>query len=362
LAEALERHSATAFSEDQFIWATADELGVDAVDLDSFPVCSERELQNPACPLVRPTKTEKIRWVQGLSLNDGELVYLPLVSVYITHPVVKGERFLSPISTGCAAHESYDAALLSAILEVIERDALSIAWLQKLPLPQIDFEDAAAALGEIWDLYQQSFKAVQVFFFNATTDLGIPVVYGLRVSPCDPRLHTVVACSSSVDPAAACRKVMLELASCAAWMRRTGTIPDDIENFNQLYHGSSYMGRQEQAHAFDFLLNGCARISLDRLAATSPVSPDEGNRAVLAMVIRRLSKLGYSVYAADISTDEALRAGMRVVRAVIPGLMPFSWIQRARYLGHPRLYQAPQAMGYPVHNEYDLNPYPQPFG
>ena len=363
LAEALERHCATVFSEDEFIWASANELGDRAVDLDSFPVCSERELQNPACPLVAPNKAEKIRWIQGLSLDNGELVYLPLVSVHITQPAVRSERFLSPISTGCAAHESYEAALLSAILEVVERDALSIAWLQKLRLPRIDFENPAAALGELWETYQHSSKGLQVICFDATTDLGIPVVYGLRVSSCDNRLRTVVACSSSFDPAAACRKIMLELASFAAWLRRTSDeVPADLEDFNQLHHGASYMARHEQAHAFDFLLNNDARIRLERVAANSPAQSIDDKRTMLAMVIRHLKRLGYAIYAADLSTDEAVRSGMRVVRVVIPGLMPFSWIKRARYLGHARLYQAPRVMGYPSRNEHELNPWPQPFG
>ena len=151
LAESLERYCATVFSEDQLVWASANELGSRAIDLDTFPVCSDREQQDPACPIRKPSKAEKIRWVQGLSLDNGDLVYLPLVSVYITKAATDAERFLHPISTGCATHTSYEMALLSAILEVIERDALSIAWLQKLQLPKIALEDPYAALGELWE-------------------------------------------------------------------------------------------------------------------------------------------------------------------------------------------------------------------
>jgi ribosomal protein S12 methylthiotransferase accessory factor len=362
LAEALERYCATVYSEDQFIWASANELRARAIDQDSFPVCSERELQNPACQLRRPSKEEKIRWVQGLSLSDGSLVYLPLVSIYITHPAAKAERFVNAISTGCAAHTSYETAILSAILEVIERDALSIAWLQKLQLPRIDLEDPIAALGELWERYQCSSKAIQVTFFDATTDLGVPTIYGLRVSSLDKQLHTVVACSSSLDPATACRKVMLELAACSAWLRRVGPVPDNEEDFNQLYHGASYMAREQQANAFDFLLDGPTRVPLAHVAANSPALSTHDSRTALAKVLAHLTTLGHSIYAADLSTDEALRADMRVVRVIIPSLMPFSWVQRARFLGHPRLYDAPRAMGFPVRDEPEINPWPQPFG
>lgn len=362
LGEALERYCATVFSEDQFIWATADELGSTAIDLDSFPVCSVSELSNPACPLQRPSKKDKIRWVRGLSLTDGRLLYLPLISAYLTSAASNSERFLNSISTGCAVHSSYESALLTAILEVIERDALSICWLQQLPLPTVELEGPATSLGELWTRYQSSSANLKITFYDATTDIGVPVIYGIRESTIDRRLHTVVACSSSLNPSCACRKVMLELASCTSWLRQGGSVPDLVEDFDQAFHGAAYMAHERHAHAFNFLLEGNKSLFLAQVGSDSPVDSGEDNKIALGKVLNRLSSLQYPVYAVDLSTDEAIRAGMRAVRAVIPGLMPFSWIYRARYLGHARLYHAPHAMGYPVRSEAEINSWPQPFG
>lgn len=362
LAEALERHCATTFLEGQYLWATADELHPEAVDLDTFPVCSDRELADPLCPLTKPSTTEKIRWIRAMSLADGARVYLPLLSVYITPPSVVAERFINPISTGCAAHLSLEMALLSALLEVIERDALSIAWLQQLPLPIIDFEDPVSVFGELWERFQCSSSALRIYFFDATTDLGIPTIYGLRVSDLDRTVHTVVACSSSLDALHACRKVMLELTSCAVWLRNGRTFPKDVRDFNKLHHGASYMGREKMALSFRFLIETPNRIPISHVAARSSSLLAETNGGRLANVVARVVSLGYSAYAAELSTDEALRVGMRVVRAVIPGLMPFSWVYRARFLGHKRLYAAPRAMGFRVRTENELNLSPQAFG
>jgi ribosomal protein S12 methylthiotransferase accessory factor len=52
---------------------------------------------------------------------------------------------------------------------------------------------------------------------------------------------------------------------------------------------------------------------------------------------------------------------MTVVRAVVPGLQPLTFHYRARFLGSPRLYEAPARMGYPVRAEAELNAWPQPF-
>jgi ribosomal protein S12 methylthiotransferase accessory factor len=66
-------------------------------------------------------------------------------------------------------------------------------------------------------------------------------------------------------------------------------------------------------------------------------------------------------YAVDLTTDEAVREGLRVVRVVAPQLQPLSFQYRARFLRNARLYKVPQAMGYPPKGEAELNSWPQPF-
>ncbi len=69
IAEGLERYSSCVYSEDQFIWSTAKELGASALDLKSVPVCSESELSHPRCPVHKPLADSPLRWVKGLSLH-----------------------------------------------------------------------------------------------------------------------------------------------------------------------------------------------------------------------------------------------------------------------------------------------------
>lgn len=105
MAEALERYSSSVYEERQFIWATANELGAEAIDLDTLPRCSEQEYAHPRCPIVPPDKEAPLRWVRGVSLMDGRVVWVPAVLVYLNLPFLSaGERICLPISTGCAAH------------------------------------------------------------------------------------------------------------------------------------------------------------------------------------------------------------------------------------------------------------------
>ncbi|CCF12861.1 ycaO-like family protein [Brevibacillus laterosporus GI-9] len=142
MAEGLERYSSCTYDERQFIWATADELGDDALDLRKVPVCSDAELRHPKCGVINPVTDAPIRWVKGISLLDQREVWVPAIMTYLHLSTESmGERFWLPISTGCATHESIEEALISAICEVIERDAISLTWLQQLSLPHIEFDE-----------------------------------------------------------------------------------------------------------------------------------------------------------------------------------------------------------------------------
>jgi ribosomal protein S12 methylthiotransferase accessory factor len=53
----------------------------------------------------------------------------------------QGEQTIGPsISTGQAAAASTEAALLGGLCEVIERDAFSIAWLNRLSMPEVQID------------------------------------------------------------------------------------------------------------------------------------------------------------------------------------------------------------------------------
>src|SRR5579864_3216087 len=140
VAEGLERYSSCVYDERQFIWATGNELGDSALDLATVPQCSEAELRHPRCP-----------------------IHMPAIS--------RGERFWMPISTGCADHTTIERALVSAICEVIERDAISLTWLHQLPLPRIEVDVAPEWLRSYLDRNARS-VGVEQYFFDATTERG----------------------------------------------------------------------------------------------------------------------------------------------------------------------------------------------
>jgi ribosomal protein S12 methylthiotransferase accessory factor len=358
LAEGMERYSCSVYSPEQFVRGCPAELPDPCLDLDTIPVCSERELANPKCPLVKPSKATSLRWVRGLCLENGQCVYVPAVMVYLHAGFVSSsEKIALPITTGCAAHISFEQAILSGIFELIERDAISMLWLQRIPFPRIEVDCLPPPLDIYWSAYQQSSRELEYVFFNATTDLGVPTVYGLQISRADKRVTTLVSCSSANTAAEAVAKVIRDMASCRIAFRQNRTCPMNYEDFHDVFHGAVYMARAENAGAFAFLLENRRRQLLSEIPSFNSENPKE----TLKRVLDTLQNKHMNVFAVDLTTDEAVRCGLRVVRILIPQLQPLSFWYRARYLGHPRLYEAPKRMGYHVYSEGDLNHQPQPF-
>lgn len=356
LAEGLERYSAAVFRNEQFISATAESLGDEALDLDDVPRCSATELAHPKCPLVLPDKTKQIRWVKALSLLDGRIVHVPAVMVY-SHVgyAVPEERFWLQISTGCAAHISYEQALLAGICEVIERDAISITWLQNLPLPRIEIDCVPPPLAPYWERYMKASTDLEYLFFDATIDLGIPTIYALQIAQHSSQAITLVACSTGPTIVDGIAKVIRDLGALRPAFRKERPVPDSWDDFTDLFHGATFMAKAESASAFHFLTQTKITRRLSQIQNEQPTNN------TLQSILNTLRQKNLSVYAVDLSTDEALRSDMRVVRVVIPELMPLSFRYRARFLGTPRLYLAPLTMGYPSHSEDELNSWPQPF-
>lgn len=356
-AEAIERYCAYAWRPEQFVWATAHELADAALDLDLLPQCSRLELLHPKCPLRAITKHSPMRWVHGLSLTTGRPAYVPAVIAFLqTGYVSDAERISLPISTGCAAHETYERAVVSGILEVVERDAISLLWLQQLALPEIVLDKYQGSPVEAyWREYLNSSADLEYRLFDATTDLGIPVVYGLQLCP-DRERATIVSCSAATDAFAALEKVLRDMTAVRLAFRTLRNIPAEWDDFREILDGATYMARVEQRPAFEFLLRTKARVNSSQLQRQE-LDP----AAALQQLMTRLRSAQMDVFVVDLTTDEAIRAGMRVVRVIIPGLQPLSFHYRARFLAHSRLYSAPEKMGYPVLKETELNPFPQPF-
>jgi ribosomal protein S12 methylthiotransferase accessory factor len=353
--EAVERYSSSV-PNPNIVWASQDDLGIGALDVESMPQCSAEELAHPKCLARKYDSSERIRWIDAWSFSDERPIAVPAVAVWLHLPAMtSSELFALPISTGCAAHTNLSKAVVNGICEVVERDSISLTWLQMLSLPPIEFDEGPPELFDALESAKLSGRAH--FFFDATTDVGVPTIYCVDEDLSSATMRHVVMCATDLDPARAVIKIVREIASSRIGLEQGQEVPTDVNDFHGVFHGAQYMGRPEMAGAFDFLLaSSTPRRQFSSISSFIGTPEDE-----LSLLLDVLTATNCTVLAVDISTRESMAVGIKAVRVLIPELMPLSFAYRTRFLGHPRLYSAPHAMGLRSLPESEINPNPQPF-
>ena len=370
IVESLERYSSCSWEAEELIWDTPAGLGDAAIGPERWPACSPTELADPQCGLIPSDPRIPLRWVRGWSLTRGREVFVPAVLVYLKLPVRSpSERFINMVSTGTAAHSDLREAVLGGLLEVVERDAIALTWLQRLRLPEVvvdpaDLDPEAAEYHRVGTSTE-----LTVHLRDATTDYGIPILYAVQTSEVDTELAQVVAATCDLDPQRALAKIHRELVSLRIALRSHARSPRAKEVTGQdmtVVGGALADAAPSMRHVFDFLLEGprptrrLADVGRSELRSTR--GPSAGSAAdPLARVVSALERAGSEAVVVDITTDEARQVGMHVVKALVPEAVPLSFSHHARYLATPRLYEAPRAMGLTAHDEAGINPVRQPF-
>lgn len=355
-AEAIERLAMLTVDPARIRVASAKSLGESALDFDRIPRCSARELRTPGCPVRPADKTRPIRWVEGINVDSGLSAYLPAVMTYMGMPQAPDELFWTPVSTGCAAHQTVAEAAVSALCEVIERDAVALTWLQRLPLPPLAEKCLTDQAREMIEWCRH--RDISTYLFDATTDLGVPVVYCLQTSDGtdDGSASQLVGCACAFDPLEAAEHAVMETLAIRRGFSRRRRRPRRYRDFTSITDGAAVMGVRSHRSAFQFLLDAAAKLEPQAPPDLSSIAPGER----LPFLIGRLASAGARVYATDLSTREVRDAGLVVLRVLVPELQPLPTRALAQYRAHPRLYTAPAMLGMRVLPCSRLNPYPQP--
>lgn len=356
IIEGIERYASCVFDPSGVQLKTWRQALFDgAFHWSELPRLSKTEFAHPACPIVKPDPDAPLRWIEATNLANGDPAVLPLI---MTHLHVRyrtmGEKVWLPISTGVAAHSTADAAICSGLIENIERDAISLTWIHELPLAPLD----PSGDDEVQRVVDMGARAGRrLMLFDASLDHSIPIVYCVDISERSP-LRTVVSCAADLSFHTAALKALREATSCRVALENTVARTEQVDEFIDVFDGAVFMGRPEQAGAFDFLVNN----------GVAPVAPDwhhevgvAGKELTDALVADVVRQTGSSVYATSLTTSECRDFGLEVWRVVTPGLQPLSFSPRAQFRTHPRVQEGPARAGFIPKKEEEQNVNPQPF-
>ncbi len=343
LMESIERYCA-AFSERmrlRFARARGDEFLLG----DELPLYAEHQYRQRAWPYRRLTRDSEIHWAAARSLATGRRRFLPAIMVYLPYRTDLPDEWICPsLSTGLACDWSRDRAVLTGLLEVCERDAFMITWLNRLSRPRLQVVPGSPLERRLQPLIDGSHA--QISFVDLTTDLDVPVVMAVCRRPLWGQPLITVGLSARPRRTEAAFKAFTEAAAEYARLR------------DLLGGGDTWRPEPDFRNVADFPLHSQAYVDPANQAAlrfltASPVEwplvddpgPELPAAAQVERYAARLAARGVDALVADLTTDDVRPSGLHVVKVVAPRAVPINAHHLAPPLGHERVFTVPRALG-----------------
>ncbi|MFY9826385.1 MAG: YcaO-like family protein [Thermoanaerobaculia bacterium] len=369
IGEAAERYCAYFYDRDAMVVGSYRELAEDAVSPDLLRLFSRQQIASFGAH--GPDYFDdgsRISWMWGYSLSERRPRLVPASLVYLNYRPEEGEAKIGfNASTGLAAGGTREEAILGGLLEIIERDAFTLAWQHRQIGRRIEVDDDGVQR-ELRTRLWADRPSVDVKIFDITTDVGVPVTFLVMRRQCEFGPVACVGTAARVSPRQALRKSMLEAAQAFPYFRYLMDSEKDWQpaaDFSNLttfdYHFLTYLKRPDLIPPAFAFCDACEeRVALSAIA-------DRSSGRVLADLEHCLACLrdaGYEVIVTDITTPDIAEVGFVAVRVMVPGLVPLHGDHRTPFLGARRLFEAPSRLGWERRGwrrDGGLNPFPHPF-
>jgi ribosomal protein S12 methylthiotransferase accessory factor len=314
LAEGVERYSARFGGFEQVIKSTYRELGAQAVHpaeltLDSDP---PKHLED-----------EVMGWVPAVSLISSKTRFVPAGLVYLSFD----ERY-EVDTNGCAAGETLEAATLSALLELIERDATALWWYNRVRRPPVDLARLRSARIDAVLRAARDCK-MRVNVLDITTDFAVPVCVAVAAGD---KPGIAIGLAAHPDPERCVWKALAEMSVPMAWL-------------SSPREGQDYWLGKSRIEQFTHLK--------PREGKTRRAAAAQAKAVDLHALVERARRLGLDVLTVDLTRPELQ---IPVVRVLVPGLRPLG-----RRLAAGRLYEVPVKLGWLARPRKPEQMIPMPF-
>lgn len=310
--EAIERYAALAFmpSAGELLQCCWRDLGRSALDPNDLNRQSEADAQT--------LRSGKTLWCRGIWVGSGEEVWLPLQVVTLRKIANSSLLPMHPPSTaGVAAHTQHRKALKNALLELCEREALMIAWSNRLELPRIVPDTLADNDRELTERLQNA--GYEVFICDATMDLvAVALVFAFDRTGSGRIL--LKGSAANEDPAMAVHGALLEAHACLYFNSDQGF---GIPQSRHVRTGKDHLTFNSRG---------------DRIAYLRSWIESGPLREVEAMVRndlwQTLEKADLRPVYCDL-TPRFFFTGVSIVRVIVPGMVPLVY----GYIAKPHVYR-----------------------
>ncbi|RMH06925.1 MAG: hypothetical protein D6704_06115 [Nitrospirae bacterium] len=363
MGEAIERYCAAIYEKEAFPLASSAQAPFPCIPPHEFALYHPAQWTDPSFPYRPFDEQTPVRWCPVVDPLTGETWHVPACMVYLPYLFDSCEPpFTQRISTGLACHTSHQAAAITAICEVIERDAFTITWQARWPRPRIRL---TSLTHEEQDLVNRFHRiGATVTLFDLTLDAHIPTVLAVSRATSQDLPALAFAASTDMSPAQAIRKSLEELAHT---FRLAFQLHASRPPFLPTPHYTNVLGKDDHVHLYcnhgsaelaEWIFESHTEIDVSDMPDESTGHPE----ADLSRLLRRIAATGHRALLADVTTPDVQSFGLSAVRALVPGFHPLFLGHHFRALGGRRLWSIPQRYGGKgITLETGDNPHPHPY-
>ncbi|MEK7494978.1 MAG: YcaO-like family protein [Patescibacteria group bacterium] len=302
----------------------------------------------------------KLHWVKGSSLLTNKHILIPAQLVFTPYVYQNSEPLIMwPLSTGAAAGQTLEDALLNGICEVVERDAFMIAYLNKLPCAKIDLNHLKnKKLQQILD--NLSRYNIEVHIIDITTDLKILAVAAILIDRTGQGPAVTVGLKAGLDVYDVIVGAIEEAIMLRTWIRDKFIYQDPEYKrkkvIQTIYDRAHYWFGVESIDHLDFWLKS------KKLKIIEPKTLSSSQEC-LDKILKLLKQKNINVIYFNLTDKTIEKYKYKIVKVIIPALQPLYLDDFYPYFGKLRLYETPVNMK--IFNrpkkENQLNKIPHPF-
>jgi len=344
LAEAVERWSSIYSAERKLTSGSRAEIGPAAVAPHSLILMSDSQYGSVAAwnrtvsadhrlP-ARRSIDERIAWVEAYSFASDSSAFIPAAYCLLGYPSARQEGFPIPDSSGLAAGDDLESCIARGLLELIERDAVSIWWYGRVARPEARLDRGKLPVLEAFKKWVER-SGRRLWLLDLTHDLQVPVIAAITCDMSGCNLSFGFAASWTLEEAA--YSALGELVQFEATKRLMASSFDTKAN--------AFVRRCTSASIYDWSF---VRATAD----TAPASVASFAIRGPASWAKLLEQKGLELIVLDLSPQQLPLA---VARVIVPGLRHL-WPRFAP----GRLFDVPFQLGWHSRmlQEDQLNPIP----
>ncbi|MCX6790134.1 MAG: YcaO-like family protein [Candidatus Kaiserbacteria bacterium] len=339
LAEAIERNiwfTHSDFSPSRR--ATLSEIErEDFLHPESFVSYNDLERKNNPRLALKPS--DSFHWVKGYSWTKEKSSWVPA-------QIISG-------------HSALRAFSHSGALEVIERDAYMITWLNQLSPPRIDLTELSLQSESLTLLLERcrQYRFVP-HAIHLPTDAPAHVVCIMLEDSTGTLPHFAVGLKAHKNPSLAVEGALLEALRMHQSARKQKLSPettwDPSTKASEVTHNNRllYWAEPNRGDKLSFLIQG------DIQPFTKEMWESDTDEEHFARIVKWCQKQNYDLVSVDFSDAPANIPKWSIEFVVIPQLQPLYFSEKLPCIGGKRLQDIPEQFGYPSRKPYTDEPHP----